>query len=110
MGEGDDEDPSWVAENASLREAMGLPTYAPPQFEDGSPIHRVVSELEATHGVSIRLVGVDTTAFDPLQVRIDGEPAFDLDRTRTGDGNTVYLLTAEEFRDAVRETLAGKSA
>ena len=106
MGEGDPEDPSWVAENAALRERMDLPAYAPPQFEDGTPIHQVISELEATHDVSILLLGVDTEAFDPLEVRIDGEPAFDLDRTRTGDGNTVYLQTAADFRDAVREALS----
>lgn len=110
MGGGSADEPAWVAENASLREAMGLPAYAVPQFEDGTPIHRVISELEAAHDVSILLLGVDTEAFDPLQVRIDGEPAFDLDRTRTGDGNTVYLMTPEEFREAVRAALSTGSA
>ena len=105
MGEGDEEDPPWVAENASLREAMGLPAYSPPQFDDGTPVHRVISQLEATHDLAILLMGVNTAAFDPLEVRIDGNPTFEVGRTRTADGNTIYLMTAEEFRKAVREAL-----
>ena len=101
MGEGSSNDPSWVAENISTREQMDLPPYEPPQFKDGTPVHEVVSMLEAEFDVSILLIGVDTEAFDPLDVRIDGVTAFELDRTRTSDGNTVYLMTADEFREAV---------
>lgn len=52
----------------------------------------------------IRFVGVDTQS-QRLTVRIDGAPAFSVGRHRDDQGDTVYEMSANEFRKAVEDAL-----
>lgn len=104
MFEGD-EKPDWWAENETLRKQLDLPSYEPPRFLDGSYSHEVVPELEAEHACRIQLMGVDTRYPDDWTVRVDGESVMALPRHRDDHGNTVYELTADEFRDALTRRL-----
>lgn len=95
----------WWRTNDELRERLGLPSYTPPRFADGSYTHGVIEGLEDTHGCTIRFVGVDTQYPEDLEVRIDGDPAFSVGRHRDERGNTVYEMSADEFREAVEDAL-----
>ena len=79
----------------------GSPLYIPPQFADGSYIYAAIEGLGDTHGCIIRFLGVDTQYPEDLEVRIDGAPAFSVGRYRDDHGNTVYEMSANEFREAV---------
>ena len=100
-----DTTPSWMAHNDGLRTEMGLPPYEPPQFEDGTPTHEVVTRIERECDCTVRFVGVDTRYGDDLDVRLDGRPAFPVGRRRTETGNIVYQMTAAQFRERVRREL-----
>lgn len=102
----DDPRPPWWVENEELRERLELPAYTPPRFRDGTFTHVVTAELEERHGRSIRFFGEDTRYPDDLQVRVDGEPVFSIGRFRDRDGNTVYEMTADEFRRELDQALA----
>lgn len=100
-----DEKPDWWRRNARLREEMELPRYDPPRFRDGVYTHSVVPELEQRYGCSIRFVGINTAYLDAWEVRVDGTTAFTVERRRDENGNTVYLLDAEEFVTRLESTL-----
>ncbi|MFB6129869.1 MAG: hypothetical protein ABEJ28_03500 [Salinigranum sp.] len=97
--------PSWWAANRRDKEGLGLPPYEPPRFEDGTYTHEVVEPLEAEHDCSILFIGVHVRYEDDWQVRVDGEPAFPIGRSRDENGNTVYHTSAGEFRAAVESAL-----
>lgn len=101
----DGDRPDWWAENERLRERQDLPPYEPPTFADGTYVHEVIDRLEAEHGVSLRLLGVNTRYPEDWELRIDGEPAFQVGRSRTDDGNTVYAVDAETFAARVADHL-----
>ncbi len=84
---------------------MDLPAYEPPRFRDGVYTHTVVSELENEEDCTIRIVGIDVEYGDDWEAIVDGERALTLGRHRDANGNTVFEVTSEEFRDSVTETL-----
>lgn len=97
--------PDWWLENERDRESMDLPAYEPPRFADGTFVHDVVPALESSHGCEIRFLGVNVAYPDDWEVRIDGEPAFPVGRTRNEQGNTVYQLSADAFERKVAEAV-----
>ena len=62
-------------------------------------------ELETEHGCTVRLIGVNTTFPEDWELRVDGRTVREVERRRDANGNTVYGLTAAEFRRAVREAV-----
>lgn len=101
-----DERPDWWAENAAIRERLDLPAYEPPRFADGTYTHKVVPDLEAEFGVTVRFVGLNTRYPDAWTIRVDGEPVADIERRRDARGNTVYGHTAAEVRAVVAGAVA----
>lgn len=94
-----EEKPDWWEENKKLRKQLDLPFYEPPRFSDGKYTHELLSELEDIYRCEIQLMGIDTRYPDDWTVRVDGEEMFDLPRHRDDNGNTVYELSSQEFRD-----------
>lgn len=99
------EKPDWWRENESLREEMSLPPYRPSIFTDGTYTHTVVADLEAEFGCTIRFVAVNPEYPDDWEVRINDRSVFEIGRYRDENGNTVYEMTAKEFRNTLRERL-----
>jgi len=97
-----DERPDWWARNEAIREELDLPTYEPPRLADDTYTHEVVPELEARHDCTVRFIGINTTYPEAWELRVDGEPVRRVPRQRDANGNTVYELTVEELRKAVR--------
>ncbi|MFC6724591.1 hypothetical protein ACFQE1_09430 [Halobium palmae] len=102
MGEGK---PGWWRRNERDRAAMDLPPYEPPRFEDGSYVHEVVSALEAEHGCTVTFLGMNVRYPDDWGVRVDGERAFTVERSRNENGNTVYHVDAPTFRERVERAV-----
>ncbi len=96
-----DDKPLWWLENDRLRVEMDLPEYRPPRFTDGTYTHDVTDPIETRHGCRIQFIGVNTRYLESWEVRVDGTAAFEIDRRRDKQGNTVYEMTAEKFREAV---------
>ncbi|WIV65899.1 hypothetical protein [Natrialbaceae archaeon AArc-T1-2] len=97
--------PDWWKENNRIREEMDLPPYDPPRFIDGVYLHEVVDDLKAECDCTIRFVGENTEYGDDWDIRIDGDRVAKIGRHRNENANTVYEMTASEFRTLVRSTL-----
>ncbi len=102
---GRDDKPEWWRENERIRTEMELPAYRPPRFEDGTHTHDVTDRIEDAYGCRVQFIGVNTRYLDDWEVRIDGTPAFGIGRRRDEQGNTVYEMLPETFRDAVEDHL-----
>lgn len=100
-----DDAPEWWRENEAFRDAMGLPSYEPPRFEDGTYAFEVVEAIEDDTDCRVRFLGVDTRYRDDWEVRVDGETAFEVGRRRDDNGNTIYQTTARQFEEAIRNHL-----
>lgn len=94
-------DADWWASNERLRDQLGLSSYEPPQFSDGTYVQTAVSELEAEFGCSIRIVGINASHGDDWSVQVDGKSVASIGRKRARDGTTVYGMTVERFRQIV---------
>jgi hypothetical protein len=97
--------PEWWDANQKIREQYSLPEYNAPRFEDGTYTHEVVPELQETHGIEIRFIGLDTIYPEDWQIRIDGDRVSDIARRRDKQGNTIYEMTAARFRDIIEEAV-----
>jgi hypothetical protein len=84
---------------------MGLPDYRPPRFQDDAYTHEIVPDLERKHHCTIRFIGVNVDYPQDWEVRVDEETVMRIGRHRDGNGNTVYEMTAEEFRIAIEDEL-----
>lgn len=96
-----EEKPEWWVENEALREFLDLPSYTPPRFADGTYTHEVIPELEQEHDCKIQLIGVNVEYLDDWEVRIDEEPVDTIGHSRDENGNTVYEVDADRFREIV---------
>jgi len=96
------EKPDWWVANERDRAAMDLPAYEPPRFSDGVYVHEVVPALEEELDVDLKLIGVNVDWGDEWEVRVDGECAFTVGRTRDDGGNTHYEVDSTEFERRVR--------
>lgn len=97
--------PEWWDRNQNLKQSMDLPEYAPPRFEDGTYLHSVTDELETEYECSVRIVGIDPRYPDDWEVQVNGKTMFEVGRHRDDNGNTVYELTADEFRRKFRSAM-----
>ena len=97
--------PDWWLRNEREREQMDLPSYEPAQFANGTYVHEVVSELESEHDCTITFLGVNTEYPDNWEVRVDGERAFTVGRSRDENGNTEYHLDADAFCDRIERII-----
>ena len=95
--------PAWWERNEKDRENLGLPDYDPPKFEDDAYVHEVVDELEERFDCSLQIIGVGTDYLDEWEVRLEGETAFDIPRYRNENGNTVYRMSSDGFRERVAD-------
>lgn len=95
------EQPSWWKKNEKLRDEMGLQSYEPPQFEDETYVHTVVTGLEEDRCCSIQFVAEDPTFPSIWAIEINGEQVQTLQRRKTGKGNIVYSITANEFIEII---------
>lgn len=96
-----EEKPEWWVENEQLREFLDLPDYTPPRFSDGTYTHEVIPELERRYDCTIQLIGVNVEYLDDWEIRLDREPIDSIGHTRDENGNTVYEIDAEQFREIV---------
>lgn len=97
--------PTWWRENEKLKQAFDLPAYEPPRFADGTYTHEVVTELENRFDCNIRFVGVDIETDEGWQIRIDGDSILSVGRHRDNQGNTIYEVDAQEFRERIESEL-----
>lgn len=51
------------------------------------------------------ILGINPEYPDEWQIRIDGQQVGVIKRRRDKNGNTVYKLTAEEFREIMQKSL-----
>lgn len=94
----DEEDrPAWWTRNQALREALDLPVYEPPRFEDGVYTHAVVPTLERRYDCVIRFVGMDTEYPEDWEVQVDDVTMMAVGRRRDENGNTVYEIGSGAF-------------
>lgn len=103
---GETDKPRWWIENEKLKTALDLPPYEPPRFLDGTYTHRIVRRLEDEYDCSVRFIDVNPVGSRSRQVRVDGEVALTVGNRRDDDGNTVYTMTAERFRNAIENEIA----
>lgn len=97
--------PLWWRQNIELFREHGLRPYRPPRFADGEYTPVVLDRLERTFGVDVLFRAVDPTVGDDWRIVIDGEEVATVRRHRSGEGYTVYELTAAEFESIVCEQL-----
>jgi len=97
--------PEWWVRSANVKAELDLPEYEPPRFSDGTYVHEVVEPLEESHGCSVQFGAINPRYPDDWYVRVDGERAFSIGRTRTIEANTRYEMTAADFRAAVESHL-----
>ena len=101
--------PSWWAKNKQLKEELGLPSYEPPRFLDGTYVHNIIPEIEDEYDITVRLQGINTNYPDEWTVSVNHKPLFQVGRRRDNNGNTVYQLSAEEFRERFSEEITSIS-
>lgn len=103
MTSDDAEDPQWRRTNERLRESLGLPAYEPPRFQDGTHTFEVTDELESRYNCDIRFRGREVRYKDPWEVVVDQTPVLSIERRRDANGNTVFLMDSDEFRQVIRD-------
>ena len=100
-----DEKPGWWKKNEDLKSELGLPPYEPPRFHDGSHKYKIIDDLEAELECEVQILGIDPQYPDTWEVRVDGRPLFSIGRVRDEQGNTVYQMSAQEFRETLKSEL-----
>ncbi|WP_436348958.1 hypothetical protein [Natronorubrum sp. FCH18a] len=103
MSKDPEERSDWWERNITLREAMELPPYEPPRFEDDIYTHHVIAEVEEEHGCHILFRGVNTHYQEDWNVQIDGEDKFKIGKSRDKNGNTIYEMRSTEFKSEIEE-------
>lgn len=99
--------PLWWRRNIEQFREHGLRPYRPPRFADGEYTPAVLDRLERTFGVDVLFRAVDPNVGDDWHVVIDGDDVATVKRHRSGEGYTVYELTAAEFESIVCEQITG---
>lgn len=98
--------PAWWVENQRIKADLDLPEYEPPRFVDGTYVHEVVASLEEELGCEVLFIGIEVRYLDDWEVRVDGETAFEIEKRRDREGNTVWGMGSEEFEEAVRKVVS----
>lgn len=103
---GNDRKPSWWLENERLKEGeMELPEYEPSRFKDGVYAHLVTTELQEEYQCTIRFAGKNTSYLDDWRVRVNHQPVMSIGRRRDDNGNTVYTMISDTFREKLSSIL-----
>ena len=97
--------PAWWRRNEALKRSLDIPAYEPPRFADGTYVHDVIDDVESTFDADVQLVGYDTTFPEDWSLTVDGETVTNVGHGRNSDGNTVFDVTSEQFRDLLRTYL-----
>lgn len=95
------DEPPWIEKNNALRRKLGLPEYKPPRFIDGNPTHAIVKHIENKYGCSIYFVGVNTKYPQDWEIWVENKCIMELERRRDSNGNVIYNISQEEFRQCV---------
>lgn len=97
--------PGWWRRAIREFEEHDLRPYRPPRFENDTPVHEVVRDLEREFEVELGFVCLDDGYRDRWTIRIDGEPVSTVGRHRSPDGYTLYEIRDTEFESLVRDEL-----
>lgn len=89
--------PEWWRDCIKEFENHNLPSYQPPQFNDGRYTYKVVDKLQAKFDISVRFVGVGVKYGDDWTVFVDREPVGEIGRYRNPRGYTVYDMSSQRF-------------
>ena len=101
-----DEKPEWWMENEQLRREMDLGEYEPPRFEDDTYTHEVASELEDRYDCDIMFQSNLNPEYpEAWDICVDLRVAARIGRHRDENGNTVYEMAGDRFREIVTEYL-----
>lgn len=95
--------PDWWRENIELFRDHNLRPYRPPRFTDGTYVPPVRTELERELGVTIDIRAVNPSEGDNWQIEVNGTAAGEVEKERTGEGFTRYLIDSEQFASLVRD-------
>lgn len=94
--------PDWWRENVEEFRAHGMRPYRPPRLADGELSPPLLADLRAEFGVEVRFRAHNPQSGGTWWLVVDGEAVREVDHRRHGDGYTVYGLTSEAVRAAVR--------
>ena len=94
--------PDWWRRNIEEFRAYDMRPYRPSRLADGTLSRPFVSDLEAEYTVEIQFRCVDPEAGE-WKLFVDGEMVRSVDHERDGGGYTIYGLSREELRKAVRD-------
>jgi hypothetical protein len=97
--------PDWWLQSERIKQRLDLPPYEPPRFSDGTYKHQIVEQLEKKHNCEIRFIGNNTEYPDDWEVWINNETVFKISRRRDHNGNTVYLMTPDRFRQKIQNCI-----
>jgi len=97
--------PDWWRTNVEEFRAHGMRPYRPPRLADGDLSPPLVAALADEFDVDVRFRARNPQSGGPWALVVDGAVVREVDHRRHGDGYTVYGLTSEELRTAVREAV-----
>jgi hypothetical protein len=97
--------PEWWQRATEHFDAHDLGTYKPARLEDGAIKKIVESELEAEHGVSIRVQCQNATVGDDWTVLVDGDQIGTIGRYRSREGYTVFEMTEKGYRNWIERSV-----
>jgi hypothetical protein len=95
--------PDWWRENVEEFRVHGMRPYRPPRLADGALSPPVVDDLGTEFGVDVRFRAKNPQSGGRWTLVVDGEDVRAVEHRRHGDGYTVYDLTEDELREAVRD-------
>jgi hypothetical protein len=95
--------PQWWRANVELFEAHGMRPYRPARFADGAVVRTVLERLESDLGVNLSLQASDPGPSAAWAVLVDGDTVAHVDRERTTEAVTRYLVNASTFERLVRD-------
>lgn len=95
--------PDWWRANVEEFRAHGMRPYRPPRLADDELSPPLVEALSEEFGVDVRFRARNPQSDGAWVLVVDDEAVQSVDHRRHGDGYTVYGVTSEELRAAVRE-------
>jgi len=98
--------PEWWRENIEQFQDHEMRPYRPPRLSDGTVTTELITHLESTYDVTIRIRAINPHEGGAWKIFVDDEAIHSVDRTRTESGNTRYEITATEFEAAVADAVS----
>jgi hypothetical protein len=99
--------PDWWRANVEEFRAHGMRPYRPPRLADGDLSPPLVRDLAAEFGVDVRFRARNPQSGGEWVLVVDGDEVRPVEHRRHGDGYTVYGVTSDEVRAAVRAAVEG---